>query len=186
MKKIILASGSPRRKALLEKAGISFTVDVSDFEEYMDMSITPEELVKALSLGKATKVAQRHANAIVIAADTFVVLGKEYLGKPKDRKHAAAMLRNFSDTTHKVVTGFTVFDTITKQHITDVVDTYITFHPLTDEMINSYLDKGTYSDKAGGYAIQEVGPSFIKEITGDIDSAIGLPITHVLTALEDL
>jgi septum formation protein len=109
-RKIILASSSPRRKQLLEGIGLVFDVVESNFVETMDKTVSPETLTKRLSLGKAKAVSQKHPDAIIIAADTIIVLGNTVFGKPKTPENARKMLSRLQGKTHTVVTGFTVID----------------------------------------------------------------------------
>lgn len=151
----------------------------------MDYSKSPQELAKSLSLQKAQEVAKRHEDALILAADTFVVVDGKYLGKPKDRQEAEDMLSFQSGKKQKVVTGFTIIDTSTNKTVTGGEVSLIWFRTLSTEQIAQYLDKNTYLDKAGSYALQEVGESFIEKIEGDRDSIIGLPLKKVLTQLQE-
>lgn len=179
MKTLILASASPRRKQLLETLGIPFTTDVSNFEEIFDETKAPHELAKELALGKAQDVAKKHNNAIVLAADTFIVLDGKYLGKPKDEKDNIAMLQSLSGKTHQVITGFAIVDTDTEKTIIRSVESKVTLKPLTKEQIVQYVKEKNPSDKSGGYAIQEIGESFVEKIEGDMSNIIGLPIDEI-------
>lgn len=188
MKKVILASGSPRRKELLTKAGISFTVEVSNFDEYMDTSIFAYELAKNLSSGKAEAVAEKHSNeeAIILAADTIVVLDNMYLGKPNSYADASHMLQLLRGKMHKVVSGFSIIDLPSHGVIRDSDEARVYFKPFSDELIEEYLVKNTYMDKAGSYAIQELDERYIDHIEGDEETIIGLPTKKVLTVLSHL
>lgn len=186
MKQLILASGSPRRKKLLQKTGLTFVVDVSNIPEPMDMSKDPQTLAKDLSRLKAQEVAKRHKQAIVLAADTFVVMGNLYLGKPKDRKDAERMLVLQSGKMQEIVSGFTIIDTDTNEIISGVDTARLFMKKLTKKQINEYLDKNTFLDKAGAYAIQEVGDIFVEKIEGDEQTIIGLPVKKVMEELRKL
>lgn len=183
MKPLVLASSSPRRQELIKKLNMPFIVDPSSFEEYFDMGKSPEELTIELSIGKAKDVAKHHPDSIILAADTFVVLEGKYLGKPKDRKDAEEMLSFQSGKRQEVVTGFTLLDTSTEKMLSKAVATQVYFNKLTKEQINEYLNKNTFLDKAGAYAIQEVGDTFIEKIEGDLDNVVGLPVEEVKSAL---
>lgn len=185
MKQLVLASASPRRKELVKKLEVPFLIDPSNFEEYVDMAKKPQELAIALSQGKAKDVAKRHNKSIILGADTFVVLEGRYLNKPTDRKDAEEMLVFQSGKKEEVVTGYTLFDTDTGKTVSNAVTSYVYLKPYTNEEISVYLDRNTYMDKAGAYAIQEVGDIFIEKIEGDQDNIVGLPITDIRKALQD-
>lgn len=188
MKKLILASSSPRRKELLEKAGISFSVEVSNFEEYMDMKLSACELTKALSLGKAKKIASVHAeeDVIILAADTIVVFEDTYLGKPKSREEAFKTLKMLSGSMHKIVTGFTIIDLPSGKIVSDCDVAKLYFKPFSEELIKEYLDKNTFMDKAGSYAIQDLDERYINHIDGDKETIIGLPTKPIRKILNKL
>lgn len=184
MKKIILASASPRRKKLLEKIGIKFKVVKSNFKEYVDVKLTPHELVRKLSLEKARTVFKNHRDSIIIAADTFVVCSGKILGKPKNKKDAKNMLEFLSGKDHLIITGFTIIhgnNVITKSKTTKVW-----MRKITNEEISTYIRTGEPFDKAGAYAIQGIAKKFIKKIDGDLSNAIGLPIYSLIKELKKL
>ena len=187
MRKLILASSSPRRKALMEKTGIPFVVEPSSFEENMQQAKPAIDLANELSLGKAQDVAVKHPgeDAVILAADTFVVLDNAFLGKPKSREEAKEMLKKLSGKIHHILTSFTIIDTTTGKTYTDCIDSSIQMKNLSEKEIEDYLDKGTYTDKAGAYAIQEVKDTFVTEIEGDYDSIVGLPVVDVINHLQD-
>jgi septum formation protein len=183
MKKIILASKSPRRKQILEQIGLGFEVAVSDFDETQIKFKTPQEMVKKLSLEKAKIIAQKNPDAIVIGADTDVVLDNEILGKPKSKQDAVRILKLLSGKVHKVVTGFTVISG--KKSITKHVTSKVKFKKLSEAEIKAYVATGEPMDKAGGYGIQERGGLFIESIMGDYFNVVGLPIFAVSKALKE-
>jgi septum formation protein len=183
MRQIILASLSPRRKELLENAGIKFKVIDSKINEYFDPKLKPDELVKKLSLEKARAVRGKFKDAIIIAADTLVFSDGKILGKPRDQKDARKMLEFLSGKTHSLITGFTIIDAKTNKIITRSEETKVTMREISKGEIDSYLKTGEPFDKAGAYAIQGIAKKFIKRIDGDLSNAIGLPIS---TLLEDL
>lgn len=184
-KKIILASGSPRRKELLEKAGVSFEVVVSEYEEDMTLPLPPDGLVKHLSRGKAETVAKTHTDAIIISADTIVVYGDTVLGKPHTSRRAREMLRLLSGKQHSVFTGFTIILENEKKTISRAVESKVFFKNLSDEEINEYVATGEPLEKAGAYAVQMLGQKFIQKIEGDITNIIGLPINEVIKELQE-
>ncbi len=184
MKKIILASGSPRRKELLTAAGIKFDIDVSDYEEDMTLDLSPHELAKYLSKGKASTVAERHKDAVIVAADTFVVLKGEILGKPHTKEKAKEMLKKLSGQTHSIVTGFTIIDTATGKTISEAHESKLYFREILLEEINEYVASGEPLDKAGAYAVQGGGGKFVEKIEGDYSNIIGIPMKAFLEKLR--
>jgi len=184
MKNIILASKSPRRKSLLKQIGLNFTVDVSEVDERKFSHSNPVGLAKSLSKAKAEAVFVRHKNAIIISADTLVVLNKEIIGKPKSAKDAEKILKKLSGKTHLVITGFTVLDSKTKKEITKTVKSKVKFKKLTKKEINWYVKTGEPLDKAGAYGIQDKGAIFIEEVEGDFFNVVGLPIFELSESLK--
>ena len=142
MKKLVLASASPRRKELLEKLGFRFDVDASGCEEKIDSELEPEELVRRISITKAKSVAARHKNAVIIAADTVGVSGKKILGKPHTSREAVKMLQAISGKAHLVITGFTILDTATNKIVSGTVKTTVYIKKLTPQEINAYVKTG--------------------------------------------
>ena len=185
MRKIVLASGSPRRKKLLEQIGLDFTVSESGYEEKSLPDANPAEVAKFLSLEKANLAAVKHKDSIIIAADTVVVIGNEILGKPSSEEEAREMLRKLSDNTHSVITGFTIIDTKHNKTFTSFVETKVTFKDLSELEMAAYVETGEPLDKAGAYAVQGKGGLFVKKIEGDYFNVVGLPIFAVSQALSD-
>jgi septum formation protein len=183
---IVLASESPRRKELLERAGLRFSVAASDYEEDLGLDMPPHELAAHLSKGKAASVAGKHPDAVVIAADTFIVLEGKILGKPHTEDEAARMLGLLSGRAHSVITGYTVLDTATGREVSESVETRVWFKELTDDEIEAYVKTGEPLDKAGAYAIQGRGASLVQKIEGDYDNVVGLPVDAVLRSLGRL
>lgn len=184
-RKIILASGSPRRKKVLEQVGLDFEVEVSNYEEKSIPGAKASELAEFLSSEKANLVAINHNDAIIIGADTLVVLNNEILGKPKSEEEAKEMLRKLSNNIHTVVTGFTLIDTAKNKTFTSHVETKVTFKDLSELEIAAYVETGGTMDKAGAYGIQEKGGLFVKNIEGDYFNVMGLPIFAISQALYD-
>jgi septum formation protein len=183
-KPIILASASPRRKELMDLIGLEFTVDTGAYEETMDIDLPPLELAKFLSLKKAEAVTSRHGNAVIIAADTFIVFQGALMGKPRDAQEAQKMLRRLSGKTHSVITGYTIIDTEHKKKLSRAVETKVTFRRLTGEEIDAYVRSGEPLDKAGAYAIQGLGAVFVRKIEGDYFNVIGLPLSSLIDSLK--
>jgi septum formation protein len=184
MKKIILASGSPRRKKLLADAGIKFDIDVSDYEEDMTLDLPPHELAKHLSAGKARAVADRHKDAIIVAADTFVVFENKILGKPYTKKKAKKMLKKLSGNTHSVITGFTIIDTATGETISEAHESKLTLRDISSEEIDKYVNSGEPLDKAGAYAIQGGAAHFVEKLEGEFTTIVGFPMKAFLKKLK--
>jgi len=185
MKTIILASASPRRKELLEKIGLKFEAEPSDYEEYLPSEGEPHELAKKLSLEKAERVARRHKKAIVIAADTFLVFRGKLLGKPRNEAEAKEMLKALNGMPHSVITGFTIVDTDNKKILTKSVETKIYLRKLTAKEIDAYVKSKEPLDKAGAYAIQGLGSVIVEKIEGDYFNVIGLPLSALAESLKE-
>ena len=184
MKKIILASASPRRKELLEQIGLEFEVDPSNCEEEMLSDMQPHELARSLSLQKASQVAGNHPNAIIIAADTFIVFGDKLMGKAHTEAEASQMLTALNGNSHSVITGFTILDTAKNNTVSSSVETKVHFRKMAPEEIESYITSGEPLGKAGAYAIQGLGSVIVKEIEGDYSNVVGLPLTALAEALR--
>lgn len=186
---IILASQSPRRKELLSKHGISFSVFVTDADETVSTPMSPAQLVEELSSRKARSAAEHFLrdNVLIIAADTVVALENEIFGKPEDKQDAFRMLSALSGKAHSVYTGVTLAR-VEKGEIRYrkiVSETKVYFQPLTPEEIQEYIATGEPFDKAGSYAIQGLASCFVEKIEGDYDNVVGLPVTEVLTILRE-
>ncbi|HIT07957.1 MAG TPA: septum formation protein Maf [Candidatus Merdivicinus faecavium] len=181
-KTVVLASRSPRRQELLRLITEDFTVRVSHFDERPLMakagSLSPEELVKALSAGKAQAVLAECPDALVIGGDTVVVSPDgEIFGIPRDREDAARMLRALSGRSHRVVTGMTICGD--GSAFSFAVSTDVEFYPLSEAEIAAYLDTGEPFDKAGGYGIQGYGGLLVRGIRGSYDNVVGLPAAEL-------
>ncbi len=185
MDKIILASGSPRRKQLLEQAGYTFEVITTDVDETNPPGMAGELVPEFLAKKKAAAVEQSYPEAIIIAADTIVLLEGQILGKPKDAEDAKNMLQSLSGKMHKVVTGVCI-QKGTKQNCFSVV-TEVYFRPLSATQVEHYIDHYKPFDKAGSYAIQEwIGLVGIEKINGDYYNVMGLPVGDVVLAIDGL
>lgn len=179
---LILASGSPRRKELLGRITSDFKVVVSDVDETVDETLPGSEIVAILAKRKAEAVVKDYPNALVLGSDTIVYLNGKVLGKPKDKAEATKMLQALSGTTHHVYTA--VY--LTNGHITDtqISDTKVTLHHLTDEEIADYVASEEPMDKAGAYGIQGLGALLVAEIQGDFYGVAGFPIATVYRMLK--
>lgn len=184
MKQVILASTSLQRKVLLEKSGLQFAVEPSGYFEDMTLPLSAEELVKHLSHGKAEIVAEKHEDAIVIGADTVVVIEGKIFGKPYTPEKAKEMFVFLNGKKNTIITGVTIIDadTYNKKFFLDKTDVY--FNTMSEDEIDAYIVSGEPLDKAGAYAVQGLGAKFIKKIEGDEENAIGLPVKRVLEILK--
>lgn len=192
MQSIILASQSPRRKQLLEWAEVSFEVISQSTDESFPAEMRVEEVPVYVAQQKAIATKAfikanhpKHANAIILAADTVVVLDNEVINKPADEKQAVEMLQKLSGKIHRVITGVVILSG--EQEISFADITEVEFHHLSASQIQFYVDKYKPLDKAGAYAIQEwIGVVGIKSIKGDFYNVMGLPVSRVLQALQQL
>jgi septum formation protein len=180
---IILASQSPRRKYLLEQAGLTFTVIPSSFDESTVTLATPEEFVRTLAESKADEIAIAHPDSWVIGADTIVLIDGKVLGKPASRSEASKMLQRLSGRTHRVLTGYCICCRSRYKHFTETIQTDVLFKKLSNEEIEWYIHTTEPFDKAGAYAIQGLGTFLVKSINGSYTNVVGLPVCEVITYL---
>lgn len=184
-KRLILASRSPRRESLLRQIGLTFEVRESGIEEVFDYSKSPEENVQALAFQKASAVAGTVNDAIIIGADTIVVVNAKVLGKPNDRGEAAQMLTMLSGRTHEVYTGFSLVDRPSNKSTTAFEVTKVTFRKLESDEIEAYVRSGSPLDKAGAYGIQDdYGAVFVEKIEGCFYTVVGFPLTKFYLTME--
>ena len=186
MKKIILASQSPRRKQLLEWAEIPFEIIVKETDESFPPALPVEEVAIHIARQKAITVQQDlDESPVILAADTLVVLHAKIMGKPADREEAILFLEALSGQKHKVITGVCILNNGNEIVFAD--STEVEFHKLTKEQIIFYVDKYKPFDKAGAYAIQEwIGVVGIKSVQGDFYNVMGLPVSRVVKELNNL
>ncbi len=186
MKQIILASQSPRRKELLGRFCQNMIICADHTEEVKIPGEKPEDMVMRLALTKAKNVAKtRGEDALVIGADTVVVLDGNVLGKPEDKEDAFRMLRSLSGNKHTVFTGVAVLDTETETEKTFAEATKVRFKELNDDEIAAYIQSGEPMDKAGAYGIQELGSLLIEGVEGDYFNVVGLPICRLGKMLKE-
>lgn len=196
MRRVILASASPRRRALLHQAGIDFDVFVSEVDENTDKRC-PEDIVRALAELKAADVYERLVKeksadmrcSVVLGADTVVCCDGSVLGKPENEADARRMLRMLSGRSHEVYTGVCMIGQDKhKEVFTDkfALRTSVQMQTLTDDMIDWYIGTGEPMDKAGAYGIQGYGAVLVKSIEGDYNNVVGLPLTEVWQRLYHL
>lgn len=183
--KLILASQSPRRHALLDQLDMAFTTQVSPASETITEDLPPDELVRSLAHRKAVPVAAEHPTALTLAADTIVYHDDAVLNKPVDDADARAMLRRLSGTTHTVYTGLALIHPASDRSVQCAEATEVTFGALTDAEIDAYVATGSPLDKAGGYGIQDhTGPLFVERIVGDYYNVMGLPLRRFYLTLR--
>ena len=182
---LILASASPRRKELLEKIGLPFTVQPAKGEERITQK-RPAAVVMELSRQKAEEIAAAQTgDCIIIGADTVVAKGEKIMGKPKDAADAKQMLRSIADDCHQVYTGVTLIRTgAHPQSVTFQEKTDVCLYPISDAEADAYIASGDPMDKAGAYGIQGDFAIYVKRIAGDYYNVVGLPIGRVYQELK--
>ena len=179
--RLILASGSPRRRDMLQKVGLEFDVIPSPAEELHDESMALDQLCEENARLKALAVAQDYPEATVIGADTLVYIDQTPLGKPRSKEEAEATLIRLSGRTHQVCTGVCIAragKVVSFHAITEVV-----FKKLSEKIIRDYMSKVDVMDKAGSYAVQEHGEMIVEQVRGDYDNVVGLPVAQLLAKL---
>lgn len=187
-REIILASSSPRRKMLLDQIGLIFAVDSAG--DRVESGVTeyqkdPVSFVTKISLLKASTVAPRHPDALIIAADTIGYLNNRIIGKPQTSEEAREILSMLSGRCHTVITGLTILDTRYQKSVSRSVETEVYFRELTSGEIDAYVKSGEPMDKAGAYAIQGKGAVFIKKICGDFYNVMGMPLYTLAECLRE-
>lgn len=186
--RLVLASASPRRAALLSQIGLTFEIRPSDVPEPPHSAYSGkrvDEVTRELALLKARAVARQCNEGIIISADTLVLLGGKLLGKPTDDEDAIAMLTQLSGTSHEVVTGVALVDALTERTIAWTETTQVYFRNLHRTEIAEYIATGEAADKAGAYGIQERGAAFVRRIEGCYFNVVGLPLASLLEHLSN-
>lgn len=181
---IVLASASPRRRELMARVAPAFRVFPTDVDEAAIAEKDPLKFAVAAAAAKARRAAESFPEAAVIGADTVVALGLRILGKPADKEEARAMLKALSGHRHRVITGLAFYRQADDRLLTGYDLTYVTFCELTDDMIEGYLAQDSFLDKAGAYAVQEIGDAFVARMKGDYDNVVGFPVAKVRRLLE--
>lgn len=179
---IVLASQSPRRRELLTLLGMPFSYDQADLDETLNPSLDLKDSIEDLARRKAKAVEHKHPNALIIAADTVVVLEGMILGKPSDKNDAIRMLNVLSGHTHQVITSVCLAYQNRSHTFSSVTD--VRFYSLTQKDIQEYVETGSPMDKAGAYGIQDQGALLIERIDGDYYTVMGLPIALLRRELE--
>lgn len=196
--RLILASGSPRRKELLEQVGAEFEILPAQGEEVIGSTL-PEAVVQELSAQKAAEIAERYkkelsgeskeGKTIILGADTVVAYEQQILGKPKDKEDAVRMLQMLSGNTHSVFTGVTLImieEDGKQQRHSFYAETKVIMYPMSEAQILAYVETGEPMDKAGAYAIQGKCAVYIEQIVGDYNNVVGLPVAAVFQKLDKL
>jgi len=176
-KSIVLASQSPRRRELMLLLNLPFSSENPQIDEVIDPSLPLNKAIEKIAFDKAQDVFTRHPNSIVIGSDTVVVLDDLVLGKPTDEQDAIRMLNLLSGKTHKVITGVCMLSD--KEKIVFHSIAKVTFYPLDETAIKTYVASASPLDKAGAYGIQDRGALFIESIVGDYYTIMGLPIAEI-------
>lgn len=185
MKRIVLASTSPRRKELLESLGLIFDIVSPSYDEKLTGKKFSYEEIENIALNKALSVKETLVEkSIIISADTVVILEEEVLGKPKDREDAVMMLKNLQGKVHKVVTSVVVIDTEVDKTIIESATTKVNFSSLNQVEIERYVDEMNPLDKAGAYGIQDVPDGFITGFEGEYDNVMGFPTKTLIKMLN--
>lgn len=180
--KLILASSSPRRQALLRLAQLPYSIRIPDLDESMVTSNNPIEKVSELAKMKNKKIPLYNENEVIIAADTVVSYNQSIFEKPSNKKEAKDMIRSLSGHTHQVYTGVCIRNNAQERTFAECTE--VTFWELSDEEMNQYINTKEPYDKAGGYGIQSLGAMFVKEMVGDYYNVVGLPISRVVRELR--
>ena len=185
MRKIVLASASPRRKQLLEELNINFEVHKSNADEIMDSQMHPSKLVMENAYRKASDIAKKFKkqDCVTIGSDTVVVFDSKVMGKPESKEDAFKMLSNLSNTTHQVYSGISIVDCLNDNYIIEYAVTDVTMWDFNEEIIRNYISTGEPLDKAGSYGIQGKGRLLVKSINGCYFNVVGLPITLLAKSL---
>lgn len=185
MKKIILASTSPRRQKLLKEMGIEFEIIPPEYDEKITDTHFSDEIIKNIAVNKAKSVLSKvNEPSLIIGSDTVVIINGIITGKPKDEQDAFDILKSLSGIKHFVVTSIALIDSETGKTICENTKSEIEFNPLSDEDIKNYIKNFKPFDKAGAYGIQELPENFVKEINGDFDNIVGFPIKTLNKMLE--
>ena len=181
--RIILASRSPRRRYLLEQAGLRFGVIPSRVDESLIPLTSPARYARTLAEAKAGEIAGAHPESWIIGADTIVRIDDTILGKPESPREARSMLQRLSGQTHQVMTGYCIRCNGRNRRFSDTVITDVRFKRLSDAEIEWYIRTGEPFDKAGAYAIQGIGTFLVRSIAGSYTNVVGLPVCEVIEFL---
>lgn len=187
MKKIILASSSPRRHYILKELGLIFETIEPEFEENTFNLKFSYKIIESFALNKAKSILYKIKEpALIVSADTMVVYKDEILGKPSSEEHAIEMLEKLNGKQHKVITALAIIDTQTKTELVEAVTSGVCFNKIAPTALTKYIKEFQPFDKAGSYGIQELPKSFIKDINGEFDNIMGLPSKTLIKMLTKL
>jgi len=181
---LILASNSPRRSALLSQINLKFIALPARIKEQILHNEKPEDYVERIALAKSNRIAKKYPNSTVIGADTIVVLENKILGKPKTKIKAKEMLRELQGKKHKVITGISVINKSKNIELSQAIKTDVKMKALSEKEIDGYVRTKEPLDKAGAYAIQEIGAVLIDEIKGSYTNVVGLPLEALCELLR--
>ncbi len=182
----ILASGSPRRKQLLEQLGLDFTIQVSDADESFDPAWSPPDIAMRIATRKVEAISKLNPDALTLAADTIVVFGNEILNKPETPAEAVSMLSRLSGNKHQVYTGLALAHPKSGRQISAYEETDVYFSDMSSSEIEQYVASGSPMDKAGAYGIQDDrGALFVSRIEGDYYNVVGLPLHRLYKAIKE-
>ncbi len=184
MPRIILASTSPRRKQIFSLLGLPFETVPHRYEEDNNLPLKPEELVKHIAYEKARSLARLYSDALIISSDTLVELQGKIFPKPKNREVALDMLMSLSGATHRILTGYSIFNTATSKSFSDVQITSITFKHITRAFAEAYVNREDVLECAGAYDHEHLGAILIDRLDGDFYGSIGLPLSAIASALN--
>jgi septum formation protein len=184
VRRLILASASPRRRELLGGLGLEFEVVPAEGEELLPEAVSPREAALSLARQKGLEVAARHPAAWVLSADTVVAVGGEVLGKPRDSAEALAMLKRLSGREHTVITAFCLLCREAGRERCAAVETEVVFRAVPEAELAAYAHSNEPLDKAGGYAIQGGAAAFVAKTSGSYSNVVGLPLERLSEALR--
>lgn len=186
-REIILASASPRRQVLLASLGIAFQVIPAKFKEPAPIpGQAPNDYASGLARAKAREVAEKNPSAVIVAADTIVVLGKSIMGKPESQSHALEMLTALQGNTHQVITGVSIELVSANLRRDFFCTTNVQMAGTSEDILIEYINTGEPMDKAGAYAIQGLGGFMVESISGSYTNVVGLPLAEVWAALYEI
>lgn len=187
IRKIILASTSPRRVELLQSIGLNFETVSPQFDENMIGLKFSYEAIESIALSKGKSIKNNITSpALIISADTVVVFGSEVLGKPTSEEDAIKMVTKLNNSSHKVVTSIALIDSETNEETIESTTSVVTFNNLSKDDIHNYIKDFKPFDKAGSYGIQELPEHFVKEIQGDFDNIVGLPTRTLIKMINNM
>lgn len=183
MKQIILASASPRRKEIMNLLNIPYEIKIADIDEKINKDNDLIQEIENISYLKALKVFNENKDAVVIGADTIVVINNEVLGKPKSKQEAKQMLQMLQNNFHHVITSVTILSNKKSETFSNI--SKVIFNNMSNEEIDEYINTNEPMDKAGAYAIQGLGAKFVNSIEGDYYAIMGLPINELYKRLKN-